>query len=66
MPPIWKGEGDFGIVIDEKGEDDYVVSYQGMNILLMDAGLTDGLTTAVLDWRLKESPAGMAFTLDVY
>ena len=43
MPPIWKGEGDFGIVIDEKGEDDYVVSHQGMNILLMDAGLTDGL-----------------------
>ena len=66
MPPIWKGEGDFGIVIDEKGEDDrtYVVSHQGMNILLMDAGLTDGLTTAVLDF--KESPAGMAFTLDVF
>ena len=41
-----------------------MVSYQGMNILLMDAGLTDGLTTAVLDF--KESPAGMAFTLDVY
>ncbi len=64
MPPVWKGEGDFGIVIDEKGEDDYVVSYQDMNILLMDAGLADGLTTAVLDF--KESPAGMAFTLDVF
>ena len=64
MPPVWKGEGDFGIVIDDQGHDDYVVEYQGMNILLMDAGLVDGLTKAVLDF--KESPAGMAFTLDVY
>ena len=32
MPPVWKGEGDFGIVIDDEGEDDYVVSYQDMNI----------------------------------
>ncbi len=64
MPPVWKGEGDFGIVIDDQGNDDYVVEYQGMNILLMDAGLVDSLTKAVLDF--KESPAGMAFTLDVY
>ncbi|MDE2861392.1 MAG: hypothetical protein OYI31_05260 [Chloroflexota bacterium] len=64
MPPVWKGEGGFGIVIDDKGVDDYVFFYQGMSVLLMDAGMADGLTTAVLDF--KESPAGMAFTLDVY
>ena len=64
MPPVWKGEGDFGIVIDEQGDDDYVISHEGMNVLLMDAGLADGLTEAVLDF--KESPGGMAFTLDVY
>ena len=64
MPPVWKGEGGFGIVIGDKGEDDYVVSYQGVSVLLVDAGMADGLTAAVLDF--KESPAGMVFTLDVY
>ena len=64
MPPVWKGEGGFGIVIDDHGVNDYVVSYRGINVLLIDAGMVDGLTTAVLDF--KESPAGMAFTLDVY
>ena len=36
MPPVWKGEGDFGIVIDDQGENDYVVSFQGMDLLLVD------------------------------
>ena len=64
MPPVWKGEGDFGIVIDDQGENDHVVSFQGMDLLLIDASLLDRLAKAVLDF--KESPRGMGFTLDVY
>ena len=64
MPPVWKGEGDFGIVIDDQAENDHVVSFQGVDLLLVDSSLLDRLAKAVLDF--KESPRGMGFTLDVY
>ena len=64
MPPVWKGEGDFGIVIDDQAENDHVVSFQGVDLLLVDSSLLDRLAAAVLDF--KESPRGMGFTLDVY
>ena len=64
MPPVWKGEGDFVIVIDDQAENDHVVSFQGMDLLLVDSSLLDRLAKAVLDF--KESPRGMGFTLDVY
>lgn len=64
VPPVWTGGGDFGIVIDDETQDDYVASLQGTKVLLMDAGLMERLASAVLDF--KESPQGEAFTLDVY
>ena len=63
-PPGWTGEGDFGIVIDERGETDHVVDHEGLQVLLMDAALTEQLPSAVLDF--KESPDGPRFTLDVF
>ena len=63
-PPVWQGEGDFGIVIDQQLEEDYVVSSEGITLLLLDAGLVDHLSTAVLDF--KDSAGGARFTLDVF
>ncbi|MBI2855803.1 MAG: hypothetical protein HYX93_03030 [Chloroflexi bacterium] len=63
-PPVWKGEGDFGIVIDEERDGDSVVSFQGFKVLLVDSGIAQEVPTGVLDF--KESPEGARFTLDVY
>ncbi len=63
-PPVWTGEGDFGIVIDEMSDGDHVVEFEGSTILLVDADLIQRLPNAVLDF--KESPQGQRFTLDVY
>ena len=64
MPPVWKGEGDFGIVIDEEHDGDSVVSFQGFKVLLMDSELGQEVTVGLLDF--KESPEGDRFTLDVF
>ena len=64
VPPVWTGEGDFGIVIDAEGEGDQAVDHQGLTVLLMDSALAEQLPSAVLDF--KESPQGPQFTLDVY
>ena len=63
-PPVWEGEGDFGIVIDEKGTHDRVVDFEGGQVLLVDRALDDPLSDAVFDF--KQSPEGPRFTLDVY
>ena len=63
-PPVWVGEGDFGVVVDAEGEGDNVVDFQGMKVLLVDAGLAEGLASAVLDF--KDFPDGSRFTLDVF
>ena len=63
-PPVWEGEGDFGIVIDDMGTHDHVVDFEGVQVLLVDRALDDHLSDAVFDF--KESPSGPRFTLDVY
>ena len=63
-PPVWEGEGDFGIVIDEERHADQVVDFQGSVVLLLDPSLEEQLPKAVLDF--KESPGGSRFTLDVF
>ncbi len=63
-PPIWEGEGDFGIVISEEGAHDFVVKHEDVDVLLVDSGLMEQMPTAVLDY--KDTPNGLAFTLDVY
>ena len=63
-PPVWQGEGDFGIVIDDQGNGDHVVGLNGLTVLLVDPGLLEQLSNAVLDF--KDSPGGSRFTLDVF
>ncbi len=59
-PPVWEGQGDFGIVIDVGRDRDHVVEYEGVVVLRLDPGTTEHLAKAVMDF--KES----RFTLDVY
>ena len=63
-PPVWVGQGDFGIVIDVDNEGDLVIESEGKPLLLVDADLAERLSDSVLDF--KDSPSGPAFTLDVY
>ena len=62
--PLWEGEQDFGIVIDGEGGNDLVVDQDGVELLLVDAELSERLANAVLDF--VDSPQGPRFTLDVY
>ncbi len=64
IQPAWPGPGDFGIVIDEETGDDMAVTLRGAKILLLKQELAPQLDSSVLDF--KETPSGMAFTLDVY
>lgn len=59
-PPVWEGQGDFGIVIDVGRDRDHVVEHEGVVVLRLDPGTTEHLAKAVMDF--KES----RFTLDVY
>ena len=63
-PPMWVGEGDFGIVIDEKGAHDQIVEHMDTPVLLVDLELNAHLSESVLDF--VESPEGPRFTLDVH
>ena len=63
-PPVWTGDGDFGIVIDEERSGDHVLDLEGTKLLLVDPDLAEPLSKAVLDF--KESPDGARFTLDVH
>ncbi len=59
-PPMWQGEGDFGIAISPQGHGDVAVEFQGKKVLLVDSALADQLEKAVLDFK------DARFTLDVY
>ena len=63
-PPVWEGEGGFGIVIDERGPTDMPVSLENILILLVDMVVAEQLSKSILDF--KETPDGSRFTLDVF
>jgi len=63
-PPMWTGEGDFGIVTDTERSGDQPVEYEGQTVLMVDGQLAEMLATAVVDW--KDSSQGPRFTIDVY
>lgn len=63
-PPVWVGEGDFGIVIDLEKEGDEVFEIEGQKLLLVDESLAQRLSKSVLDF--KDPPDGPRFALDVY
>ncbi len=64
IPPAWPGPGDFGIVVDQEKSDDMTVTLRGIKVLLLKQDLAPQLSTSVLDY--KDTPQGLAFTLDVY
>ncbi len=64
VPPVWTGEGDFGVVIDEIAVLDRTVEWDGHTVLLIAPEVAEKLSNAVLDF--KEPPDGPRFTLDVY
>jgi len=63
-PPVWSGEGDFGIVIDEFFEGDHLVEYQDTTVLIMDSDLVLKFPNAFLDFKISDQ--GSRFTLDIY
>ena len=63
-PPVWGGEGDFGIVIDEMSEGDHIVESKGKTVLIMDSDLIQKFPDAILDFKI--SVEGSRFTLDIY
>jgi Fe-S cluster assembly iron-binding protein IscA len=64
IPPVWTGDGDFGIVIDDRGAMDTAIKLAGRTVLLIEHEVADQMSKSVLDY--KETPQGMGFTLDVY
>ena len=64
MAPDWTGEGDFGVVIGERREQDNVVIFKDIDIIAVGVELADKLSSGVLDF--KKSAGGGRFTLDVY
>ena len=59
-PPVWIGEGDFGVVIDSPGDDDVVVDHAGEPVLLVDPDLAQRLSKSIMDFK------DARFSLDVY
>jgi Fe-S cluster assembly iron-binding protein IscA len=64
IPPVWTGEGDFGIVVDDRGAMDTAIKLAGQTVLLIEREVADQMSKSVLDF--KTTPQGMGFTLDVY
>jgi Fe-S cluster assembly iron-binding protein IscA len=64
VPPAWTGDGDFGIVIDDRGVMDETVTLDGVTILLIEEMVTEQLAKAVLDF--KTPTEGPRFTLDLF
>ena len=50
-PPVWEGEGDFGIVIDVSRDRDEVIKYQDREILWLDPGTTEHLDKSKFDFK---------------
>ena len=63
-PPVWIGEGDWGIVISDADDEDQVFERDGRTVLVMAPTLTEQMSDAVFDF--KDTSEGSRFTLDVY
>jgi len=64
IPPIWSGEGDFGIVIDNTNENDIKINFENKTILLIDDSINESLSNSTLDYIESEKQTG--FNLDIY
>ena len=63
-PPMWIGEGDFGMVITIENDDDTLVLFEGETILRVESFLMEQIKKVILDF--KQTPQGKQFTMDVY
>ena len=63
-PPVWTGEGDWGIVVSDSYDDDEVFESDGRTALVVAPPLMEQMSDALLDF--KDSPEGARFTLDVF
>lgn len=64
VPPVWTGDGDFGIVIDALGAMDVNITEGGKTVLLIGPELTEASSKSILDFKTDDP--GPRFTLDVY
>tara|TARA_A100001037_G_scaffold72775_1_gene65061 strand:- start:5827 stop:6099 length:273 start_codon:yes stop_codon:yes gene_type:complete len=60
VPPVWKGEGDFGLVISNFGVADTIIEFNNKKVLLIDADLFSQLSKSNLNFKDGR------FTLDIY
>ena len=65
VPPVWTGQGDWGIVIDQRGAADVAYAHEGATVLVVEQVVADGLANAVLDYKTSGVPSPR-FTLDIY
>ncbi len=65
VPPVWTGDGDWGIVIDQRGAADVAYAHDGATVLVIEQIVADGLANAVLDYKTSGVPSPR-FTLDIY
>ena len=65
VPPVWTGQGDWGIVIDQRGAADIAYAHDGGTVLVVEEIVADSLANAVLDYKTSGVPSPR-FTLDIY
>jgi len=64
IPPIWSGEGDFGIVIDHPTEDDIKIIFKNKTLLVIEPSINEKLLNATFDYIVSVKQTG--FHLDIY
>lgn len=65
VPPVWTGQGDWGIVIDQRGAADVAYAHEGATVLVIEQEVANALANAVLDYKTSGVPSPR-FTLDIY
>ena len=65
VPPVWTGQGDWGIVIDQRGAADIAYAHEGATVLVVEEVVAESLANAVLDYKTRGVPSPR-FTLDIY
>ena len=63
--PLWQGEGDFGIVIQERFDTDVIViDENGSELLSVDAHISETVEKAALDFIVVNNMP--SFKIDIY
>ena len=63
--PLWQGEGDFGIVIQERFDTDVIIKDEnGLELLSVDAHISETVEKAALDFIVVNNMP--SFKIDIY